>query len=119
MVVRIRHHQALEFVGSPILLPKIPEFWYLIVGIRLHWLESDLVQPDSGQKLGQIPTKLVGIWFVGIGWRRPDVARFQQRLLDFILRRWWFFSYEPNDEKYFLENHFLWTKISLKMFYDG
>jgi len=34
--VGIRHRQTLEFVGSPNLLSKVPEFWYPIAGIRRH-----------------------------------------------------------------------------------
>jgi hypothetical protein len=32
--VKIHYRRALEFIGSPTLPSKIPEFWYPIAGIR-------------------------------------------------------------------------------------
>jgi hypothetical protein len=66
----IPHHRTLDFVGSSNLSQKISEFWYPIIRITWHWLNSyelcliPMTNPmtfSAGFRLTQIPTKLIEI----------------------------------------------------------
>jgi hypothetical protein len=124
MFMGIRHRRALEFVGSRTLSSKIPKFWYLIVGIRRHWSESDQY---SRIQADQIPASTTEIWqfLPNYSQTRPDsekLARFRrnfsesgsdsQMLPDSVLRHWYFFVRTKcrkifSKNSFFLKNNFI------------